>query len=235
LDQRMRALDISSVKKYIDLVRAERNSRELVHLIDAITTNVTEFFREPQHFEFLKNALRKWLIDGRRKFRFWSAACASGEEPYSMGMTALECAFGMESDLRILASDISTKALSAANRGEYDMVRMRSVPPRARSIYFNRLLNKEKAIWSVKESLRLIVDIKSINLAGPPYPIGESMDVIFCRNVMIYFDDDLRRSICNEMFRLLKPGGYLFVGLAESLSGFAVRGKMVIPSVYQKR
>ncbi len=235
LDRRMRALHISSVRKYIDLVRADNGKGELVHCIDAITTNVTEFFREPRHFAFLKDVLRKWLVDGRRRLRLWSAACASGEEAYSMAMTALECAFGLDIDMRILASDISTKALNAAGRGEYDALRMRPVPRSARALYFKRLVIGEKTTWSVNQALRRIVDFDSINLASPPYPIRESFDVIFCRNAMIYFDDDCRRSVCREMFRLLGPGGYLFIGHAENLASAASFGKMVIPSVYQKR
>jgi chemotaxis protein methyltransferase CheR len=235
LDKRMRELAITSIEKYVDLVRNEKGCGELVHLIDAITTNVTAFFREPSHFVFLRDLLRQWMVEGKRRLRFWSAACASGEEPYSLAMTALECNFGVDVDFRILATDISSKALREAKRGEYDALRMRSVPPHMRSLFFRRIPAVNGDAWSAKETLRGIMDIGSINLASPPYPVYESLDVIFCRNVMIYFDDDLRRSICREMFRLLKPGGCLFIGHAESLVGCSSEGTMIVPSVYRKR
>lgn len=233
--KRMRELSIQDAREYLDYVLSDQTGEEIVHLLDVISTNVTHFFREPDHFEFLAARFSEWLNKGQRKFRIWSAACSSGEEPYSIAMTLLETQNGCKTDLKILATDISTRILAKSTNGSYDVKKMENVSPLLRERYFDKQGRSENAVYTVKRQVKERILFKRLNLSEVPFPMKGPMDVIFCRNVMIYFDNQVRKILLDEFYRLLKPEGYLMVGHAESLTGMLGGFKPVMPSVYVKK
>jgi chemotaxis protein methyltransferase CheR len=233
--KRMRALEFTEYRDYLDFVVNDATGNEIVHLLDAISTNVTSFFRESAHFDFLAQALAQWRAGGQTRFRIWSAASSTGEEPYTIGMVALEAMGGGNTDLRILATDISTRVLDVCMRGQYTENRVEPVPSNYLNRYFTKTKANGEALYGVVEGLRRIVTFRRLNLSTPPFPMKGPLDVVFCRNVMIYFDDTVRRRLIEEAHRLLKPGGYLLVGHSESLSGCNSQFKIVRPSVFQKQ
>jgi len=229
--KRMRALGIAEYEHYIDYLEA--NPTEVVGLLDAVSTNVTSFFREPHHFEHIAEAANEWYASGQRRFRFWSAACSTGEEPYSLAMVLRETLPAPDVDLRILATDISTEALACC-MSDYDERRMAPVPHDLRARWFSSAGRGADKAWTPKPSLRDTVVFRRLNLSAPPFPMTGPLDAVFCRNVMIYFDDAVRMRLLGEIHRLLKPGGLLVVGHAESLAGMIADFKYVKPSVYRK-
>ncbi len=232
LGRRMRALGFSNHRQYLRLLKQDQSGTEVRHLLDAISTNVTTFYREHEHFDFLEHAVSAWLGEGRRRFQLWSAACSSGEEAYTMAMSALEAARGRSMDLRILATDISTRVLERARAGHYGPAQMEEVPKALRLRYFSREGRGLDALWTVHTELRRRLCFARLNLAATPYPMRGPFDAIFARNVMIYFDQDGRRRLLREAKRLLRPDGYLFVGHAESLTGMLGEFTPVAPSIY---
>lgn len=234
LRKRMRVLGIQDYREYLRRVSNDKGGEETTGLIDAISTNVTSFFREPVHFEFLGGAMGEWLAAGQTRFRFWSAACSTGEEPYSLAMTLLEVANGQAIDMRILATDISTQAIDKAVRGSYDEQKIGPVPPQLKNRYFDRRADPKGASYTVKGALARPVLFRRLNLSAVPFPMSGPMDAIFCRNVLIYFDQATRKRLLDEMHRLLKRGGFLMVGHAESLTGMISDFKPVRPSIYVK-
>jgi len=233
--KRMRALGLTDYGQYLRRIKEDETGEEIVQLLDAISTNVTSFFREPEHFDFLAARLGEWYAAGQRRFRLWSAACSSGEEPYSLAMTMREAFPENGVDARILATDISTRVLERSLPGCYRADKVEPVPPEKRDRYFERQGRGEETVFQVREGLRKPVLFRRLNLSQPPFPMRGPLDVIFCRNVMIYFDNLVRKRLLDEMYRLLKPGGYLMVGHAESLTGMMSEFKVVKPSIYVKK
>lgn len=229
IGKRMRVLGISNHAEYLKQVIESNDENEIIHLLDAISTNVTSFFRDIDHFDLLGTLLKEWVSLGQKKFRIWSSACSSGEEPYSIAMTVLD-SIGLSFDTKILATDISTRVLEKAQNGIYEAERINQVPESFIEKYFEKVDNSYK----VKTALRNMIVFKRLNLSETPFPMQGPMDVVFCRNVMIYFDYDTRKRLINEIYRLLKPNGYLFVGHAESLIGLTNGFKTIKPSVYMK-
>lgn len=232
--KRMRALGCEEIKDYLKLVLDDTSGQELVHLLDSISTNVTSFFREASHFDFLGKVLSQWAAGGQRRFRMWSAACSTGEEPYSMAITALESGICANSDVRILATDISTRVLESSQQGEYDARKLEGVNAVLRERHFENLNTGNETVFRVREPLRRLVLFKRLNLSVTPFPMRGPLDVIFCRNVMIYFDNVVRKRLLEELYRLLRPDGYLMVGHAESLTGIVSQFRGIRPSVYVK-
>lgn len=232
--KRMRALQIATHADYLKYVLEDESGQELVHLIDAISTNVTSFFREAEHFTFLTEVLTQWLGKGQQRFRLWSAACSTGEEPYTIAMTVAEALASSRNDTRILATDISTRVLEKSRMGDYAADKVETVPPPLRARYFEQHRDGDAKRYRVAESLKRMIVFKRLNLSTPPFPMHGPLDVVFCRNVMIYFDNQVRGRLLNEIYRLLKPGGYLMVGHAESLTGMMSDFKTVRPSIYVK-
>ncbi len=233
LAKRMRQLGIEDFRTYYERIRQDTTHTELVNLLDAISTNVTEFYRESRHFDLLQELLTKWEAQGQKRFRLWSAACSSGEEPYTIAITAKR-SLNNTSDTRILATDISTQVLEKAQQGEYEEKRLEGVPGQALQRYFSKCRNGAGSRYKVSEDIRNMITFARLNLSTPPFPMQGPFDVIFCRNVMIYFDNDVRRRLLDEMHRLLKPNGFLMVGHSESLSGILSEFKIVEPAVYRK-
>lgn len=232
VSKRMRALQVESFDAYLSLLQQDRSGVEMIALLDVISTNVTSFFREADHFDFLVDALQTWKKSGQRRFRIWSAACSSGEEPYTIAMAAEELLAGC--DFRILATDISTRILEFAKAARYSQKRVEHVPAAFLKRFFSRGDAKADVEYQLCEELRRQVVFSRLNLNNPPFPMKGPMDAVFCRNVMIYFDNDTRHGLLAEIYRLLKPGGFLFVGHSESLTGLTTHFKSVQPSVYQK-
>jgi len=204
--------------------------------LDIISTNVTGFFREPDHFDFLAEAVSGWLSGGQRRFRFWSAACSSGEEPYSMALVLLDVTSGYDVDVKILATDISTRVLQRALAGVYEKEQLSPVPGRLRKRYFRRVTGYDHGgeYYRVTPEVSGMCLFRRYSLSQFPYPLRGPLDMIFCRNTMIYFDTDLRRGMVAEFRRLLRSGGYLVVGHSESLSGLDTGLRCIRPSVYLK-
>lgn len=233
IGKRMRALGIGKFQDYCSYVERDASGDEIVQLLDAISTNVTHFFRESRHFEVLSILLNQWRAEGRRNFRIWCAASSSGEEPYSIAITACET-LGSEVDLQILASDISTAILEKAQRGVYterDIEKMSRLLLRR---YFQRGGGRAEGLYRIKPGIRKMVRYGRVNLAHPPFHVRGPFDVVFCRNVMIYFDNVVRRRLLENVYDLLRPDGVLMVGHSESLTGMLSGFKSVEPAVYVK-
>lgn len=234
LGKRMRLLGLADYKDYYQYVLDHERQGEVSLLLDAISTNFTSFFREPDHFDLLRAQARQWVEAGQQRLRIWSAACATGEEPYSMAIVLQEICQGHDCDLKILATDISVRALELAYAGVYDLERVEPIAPELRRRYLEEVDTEVGTGYRVRDELRALVVFKRLNLSKPPLPLRGPMDIIFCRNVMIYFDNIVRQKLIDEAYRLLKPGGYLVVGHSESLKGVSGHFRVVGPSVYVK-
>ncbi len=230
--KRMRSLRIPDYDDYVDYVLRDTSGDEIQHMLDAISTNVTSFYREPTHFDFMRNIIKEWLNRGHRSLRFWSAASSTGEEPYTMAIETLETIGNRKIDVKILATDISSKVLQISMVGDYIEDRVRPVPDDLRAKYFIQRRENGETIYSVNKRLRNLVIFRQFNLSSPPFPIRNPIDIIFCRNVMIYFDRSVRMGMVKEFQRALRPGGYLIVGHAESITGLSNGFKCIKPSIY---
>jgi chemotaxis protein methyltransferase CheR len=232
ISKRMRTLGIADYGAYYNFVLGDKSGAELTQLINAISTNVTHFFREPRHFELLGKWVRDWEQEGRKNIRIWSAASSTGEEPYTIAMTLLESCT-RSTKFEIIASDISTRVLEAARTGIYRRQDIEKIPHALLRKYF-QVGGNEDELFRVKPALSDMVSYKQINLSTPPYPVQGDLDLIFCKNVMIYFTQQLRKQIVTEFQKMLRPGGYLIVGMAESLSASRHELQTIEPSVYRK-
>ncbi len=235
IGKRVTALNLPDSRAYLEFLENDRTENELIQLLDVISTNVTSFFRESDHYVLLENAVSDWVSLGQRRFRLWSAACSTGEEPYSMAMTLLKNNDMSAADLKILATDISTRVLAHSRSGVYSEKSLKTVPADLRNKYFYKYHQNGSVSYEVKSTLKKLVTFRRLNLSAPPFPMRGPLDIIFCCNVMIYFDNPGRKKVIDEIYRLLRPGGYLVVGHAESLSGIETDLKMIQPSVYQKQ
>jgi chemotaxis protein methyltransferase CheR len=234
LGKRMRFLSIQGFDDYYEYIQKDQSRKELSNLLDAVSTNVTFFYREPEHFNILASLVQKWAQERQTRFRIWSAACSTGEEPYTMALILSE-ALKNVSDVKILATDISTSVLATARQGEYEAKKLEKISGKMIEKYFTSVRNKGGKVCQVKENIKKMIQFSWLNLSTPPYPMKGPLDIIFCRNVMIYFDNKVKERLLGDMYRLLKPGGYLIVGHAESLSGLLSRFKSEKPSVYIKQ
>lgn len=234
--KRMRECGISTEREYLAFLEGDKSGQEMVRFLDAISTNFTSFFREPDHFQLFEEEIRRLVENGSKTLRIWCAAAATGEEPYSLAITLAEAVHGTGTDWRLLASDISVSALCTAAAGVYPTSRLAQVPPGLRSRYFSEQPAPagEEAQSRVSNELRGRVLFKRVNLATPPFPMRGDLDVVFCRNVMIYFDNAVRQRLVSELERLLRPGGLLVVAHSETLNGIRSGLRTVKPSVYRK-
>ena len=239
LIRRLHALGCRDFDAYCDLFRSSSADDEVGILIDLLTTNHTHFFREPAHFEFLASDVlptlaRRSASDGR-ECRVWCAAAASGEEAYSLAIVLAECARAAPGlSWRVHASDISRRMLDRCRLAVYDAGRVRLPDPTWLPRYFRRGFGEREGRYRVKPDLRRHVGIAHINLFQPEYDVPSVLDVVFCRNVMIYFDADSRQELVQRLFDQLAPGGHLFVGHAESLLGLRHGFENVRPGVYRR-
>ncbi len=222
LAKRLRATRIDSISDYINEI--QKDPLEFERFIDGITTNHTYFFRENAHCEFLlKN------LDKNRYIKFWSAASSSGEEAYSIAIQFQAAGFKFD----VYGSDISDTMIEAARKGVYPIERLRAVPPNIVQQYFKRGRNKYAGMVKIKEIIQSHVDYGKHNIVYGDPPKA-SYDVIFCRNVMIYFDLKTKQKIIDDMFGALKAGGYFIFGQSESVVGLKTNFNSILPSIYQK-
>lgn len=235
LQRRLSELGLTSFEEYYALVVGGPNDAELKVMLDCIATNQTEFFREPRHFAFLRDRVLPELSE-HKAVRIWSAACSSGEEPYSIAMTVADTRGAVVArQCRILASDISTRMLAAASAGLYPSARVRPLNPSLVRRHFLRGTDTQADLVKVKPHLADMIVFKRINLMEDRYPIKGLVDVIFCRNVMIYFDRTTQDRVLARLGQCLKPGGYLFLGHAESMPEITREFQYVAPTIYQKQ
>jgi chemotaxis protein methyltransferase CheR len=216
LGRRLRALDLASFEAYLSELDRP-GSTEHGELINAITTNVTAFFREPHHFELLASTVLPGLVDdpGRTRLRLWSAGCSSGEEPWSLAMVLDEARLPARWDVKVLATDIDTDVLARARRGVYPDDRLAQVSDARRARYFSQI-PAERGRWRIADALADRVAFRTLNLFAA-WPMRQPFDVIFCRNVIIYFDEASKQQLVRRFVDALAPGGYLCLGHSESL------------------
>lgn len=239
LRRRVTELGLASYDAYIDRLTSPAGGEEIETLIDLITTNHTGFFREPEHFRFLSEAVigTEGSVAGaaRGPLRIWSAAVASGEEAYTIAMVAAEAGRrGPGPGVEILGSDISRRMVAVADRATYGIDAVAAIPVELRRRYFQRGVRTQQGQCRVQPALRAAVELRRINLLDSAYPLSGLQHVIFCRNVMIYFDAELRSEIVDRLVRHLLPGGYLFVGYSESLNAAAHGLEAVRHGVYRR-
>jgi chemotaxis protein methyltransferase CheR len=216
-------------------VYADRTAQELQTLIDCLTTNKTSFFRENQHFEYLRTRILPEIRNHGSRLRIWSAGCSSGEEPYSIAMMVRDQWPGIDkADVRILATDISGRMLAKARLAEYEKESLRDIPPAYILKYFNSSGIGSQKTYKVQDKIRSLVHFARLNLMDD-WPMKGPFDVIFCRNVMIYFDTSTQRRLVQRFHRFLVPGGYLLVGHSESLLANATCFKYIRPATYMKQ
>jgi chemotaxis protein methyltransferase CheR len=227
----MREHKIPSYSAYYDHVTGDKSSAALVTMIDSLTTNHTSFFREQQHFDFLDKTIFPALAR-RSQIDIWSAACSTGEEPYSLAFAARTFFGGNGPRLSILATDISTRVLETAAKGTYDEVRFDGIAmPR---IQPHLLRSRAGTLYRVRPEVRAAVEFRRLNLTLPFQGLTTTFPLILCRNAMIYFNAATQEQLVDRFFTQLEPGGYLFIGHSESLNRIAHRFDYVCPAIYRK-
>jgi len=236
--RRARELNLDSIDEYGDYFFSSESAEERQYLINAITTNKTDFFREPQHFDYLVKValpkLRAGPDGGRFRLNVWSAACSSGEEAYTLAMVLAE--YGERNgglDFAILGTDISTRVLGHAREAVYAEVMLAPVPMALRVKYLLSSKDRGSPMVRIKPSLRARTSFHQLNFMNEDYGIRDMFDVVFCRNVLIYFDRPTQEMVIQKICRNINPGGYLFVGHSESLSGMNISARQVGNAVYR--
>lgn len=233
LVRRLRELKINSFDEYLSFL--DQNPTEFTQFINALTTNLTAFFRERHHFDFIRDHILPEISEsGDRKVRGWSAGCSLGEEPYSLAMTLLDAGVDPNRwDVRLLATDIDSKVLQSAQTGVYAFERVKSLPKELLSRWFLKGKGPNEGHVKVRSDLQDIITFKYLNLMQD-WPVQGPLDFIFCRNVMIYFDQETQARLLQRMAELLKPNGYLFVGHSEALARHASSFQLVGKTIYRK-
>ena len=223
LTKRLRALGLQSFRDYCALVQEERGADERAKMLAALTTNVTRFFREPHHFDHLRSSVLPRLLESARhggRVRLWSAGCSTGQEPYTIALTILELMPEAGNyDIRILASDVDTEVLEQARAATYSANALDGVPSAIRGKWFR---NDGRGQFQLAPQVTELVALRELNLIGP-WPMKNTFQVIFCRNVTIYFDQQTRDRVWARFAQQLAPGGYLYIGHSERLGGSAAQ------------
>jgi len=239
IKRRLKSLNLTSFSEYCEYLFGHQGQRdEIVHFLDVVTTNKTDFFREPDHFEFLTHTALPEAIarnGSERRVVVWSAGCSSGEEPYTLAIVMNE--FGLTHpgfQFRVLATDISTTVLKKATLGIYSEETVRTVAPELRRRYFMRSRDRGSNQVRVVPELRHLVDFRRLNFKDSEYGMTEKVDMIFCRNVIIYFDRATQEQILRKLTQHLMPEGYCFVGHSETLHGMDLPLLPVAPALYRR-
>ena len=237
LTRRLRKLNLKKFSTYCQMLQDGANGDELIHFTNAITTNLTSFFREPHHFDFLKkNIFPQFKNDTSRhkRLRIWSAGCSTGEEPYSIAMSLKDALPSIENfNVKILATDLDSEVLDKAKTGIYFQEKLKSISASQNKKYFIKDEDRHSGLLRVNAQLKSIITFKQLNLMHE-WPMKGAFDAIFCRNVVIYFDKSTQRLLIDRYANLLKEGGYLFLGHSESLFKVTDRFKLVGQTIYQK-
>lgn len=239
LGKHVRKGGFASFRDYYEHVRSDSSGTALSEMLDSITTNTTHLFREGRHFDRLREFIQGWVRDSawrraHQDMRIWCAASSTGEEPYSIAMTAHDAVERSGVEIKILATDISTRVLEIAKRGEFEPNRVSTVPANFRGRYLERVGTGRDTRLRVTDDLRRLVTFARLNLMATTFPFRKRFDVIFCRNVMIYFDKPTQQGLVNRMFDHLHSGGYLLIGHSESLNGVKHPFTYVEPTIYRK-
>lgn len=238
LQKRLRLHGLGSFREYVDYVFSERGLRtEMINMIDAVTTNKTDFFREADHFDFLRSRILPGLAENGagRTLSFWSAGCSSGEEPYTLAMVLEDFRSRTpRMDYRILATDISSRVLEAAERAIYDMDKVEPIPYDYKKRFLLRSKNPDRAEVRIRPELRAKVDFRRVNFMDETYPVPSGFDTVFCRNVIIYFDRPTQERILGHICAHIRPGGWLFIGHSETLTGMNLPLRGTAPTIYQR-
>lgn len=242
LQRRLRCLSMKSYGEYCDYVFSpEGMQEELTRMIDLVTTNKTDFFREAMHFDYLVENCLPGLSDPdglgcRKKVAVWSAGCSTGEEPYTLAMVLSEYAEANPGfQFSLLATDISTRVLHTAALGIYDSEKVNPVPLPMKRKYLLRNKDRSKDLVRIVPCLRALVNFRRLNFMDGDFGIAEPMDVIFCRNVLIYFDKKTQEKLLLRFCRHLVPGGYVFLGHSETIFGMDLPLVQMAPTVYRKQ
>ena len=223
LQRRLQNLKLSTFKDYHDYIQNQKNGEELQHLFNSVTTTKTGFYREKQQFEFLRQEIfpemKGQMIRKRKKLRFWSAGCASGEEAFNLAIEAhdfLGTKLTSGGGIRILASDVNTAVLEVAEKGQYTAEQISPVPVEFRNRYFDSSLGLQNRNYIIRMDIRKLIQFRHFNLMGPEYPIATKFQIIFCRNVLFYLSPDRREKLLNKLVNHLDEQGLLVLGITES-------------------
>lgn len=237
LQKRVRELKMT-FGEYLEYVFSNAGKEEeLVRMIDLVTTNKTDFFREPSHFDFMKEVVLPGLCDSRRRrpIRIWSAACSSGEEPYTIAITLKEYFSSRDvTDFEIVGTDVSTRILEKAAFAIYGYERISGISDSIKHKYFMRHKNPENKTVRLVPEIRSKVTFQKINLMDEYYDIKNEFDIVFCRNVLIYFDRETQHNVICKLASKIRTGGYLFLGHSESIANMRVPLKQVKPTIFRK-
>ncbi|MBF0559570.1 MAG: chemotaxis protein CheR [Nitrospirae bacterium] len=243
LRRRLRCLDMKSYAEYGNYLFSSKGMQdELVHMIDVVTTNKTDFYREPEHFDYLVRYAVPELAQSfgagpGKPLMAWSAGCSTGEEPYTLAMVMNEFAeryTDMKFRYSILATDISTRALDKALFAIYDRDSAEPLPANLKDKYLMKSKDRSRGLVRIVPVLRQLVKFKRLNFMDADFGIREPMDIIFCRNVLIYFDRQTQEKLINKFSRYLVPNGYMFIGHSESMNGMNVPFVAVAPAIYRR-
>lgn len=243
LRKRLRHLGLADFRDYVDYVFDPAvGEEEIVFMMDVVTTNKTDFFREPAHFDFLFQKLLPDLVANRgagisRPLMIWSAGCSTGEEPYSLAMVLCEFADrypGLKFSSLIIATDLSTRVLDIARTAIYSEEKAEAIPLELKQKFLLRSKDRSKQLVRITPDLRAMVKFRRLNLMEDDFGFREPMDIIFCRNVIIYFDRRTQERLVQRFYQYLNPGGYIFMGHSETLSGLDIPLAQVVPTVYRK-
>ncbi len=239
LRRRLRVTGIATFDDYCDYLFNQGGiEREAIYLIDAVTTNKTDFFREPKHFDYMRDVALGDIVRqfSERRLRVWSSACSTGAEPYTLAMVMSDYLQSQapDRDYFILATDLSTDVLQKAQKGIYSSDMMAPVPPDMMRRYVMRAANAHRQEMRVAPMLRQKVGFARMNLMDAKYPIGDPMHIIFCRNVLIYFDKQTQSQVLTRLCNSLAPGGYLFIGHSETVSGFDLPIRQVANTIFKR-
>jgi len=241
LQKRMKSIGISSFDEYYNLLQSDQGRKEeLAHALDVVSTNKTDFFREPSHFDYLRVAALPDIIHSlrarvRKKIHLWSAGCSSGEEPYSLAMVLSDFLEKYrEFDYDIFSTDISQRVLARAQQAIYSDSDIKPVPQRLKAKYLMKGKGSQAGNWRVVPELRNKVQVIRFNLMDEHFKLPTMMDIIFCRNVIIYFDRPTQVRLFQKFYNCLVPGGYLFIGHSETLYGINDQFQYIQATIYRK-
>ncbi|GBG00751.1 chemotaxis protein methyltransferase [Azospira sp. I13] len=231
LARRLRATGIKTFSEYLDRLEKNRDAQEWERFVNSLTTNLTSFFREPHHFPILADFLKKHAA--KRPLKIWCCAASTGEEPYSIAITVQEALGNAASNVSIIASDLDTNVLSTADKGVYGLDRVEKMAPDQVKRFFLRGTGSQEGYVCVRPELRRMITFQRVNLLDPTWPVRGPVDVIFCRNVMIYFDKPTQYKILSRFAPMLHPEGLMFAGHSESFLHAADLFRSLGKTVYE--
>lgn len=236
LQKRLRHLGIESFERYIEYVFSEKGAEEIIHMMDVVSTNKTDFFREPTHFEFMTDTILPELFERKQSsIKIWSAGSSSGEEAYTIAMVIEEYMTAHSRiNYEIYGADISTDMLQKAINGVYKMEKVFNIPETYKKRYLLKSKDPQQKLVRIKPHLRSKVHFFRLNLMDSVYKAPNDFDIVFCRNTLIYFERDTQESVINKLCTHLKPGGYFILGHSESITNMNVPLKNIKPTIFRK-